>query len=138
MPRSEETNALAKLDLSWRPSALNFGAFPCGAGCVSQAVTTLISHTSYWLNSMKLFFSIEVWLTYHVVLVSNVQQSDSHTHMYVHTHTYIHTHIYILLFSQQHTYIPHTHTHTHTHIYTHIHCCCSVTQSCPTLCDPID
>ena len=40
MPQSEETNALAKLDLSWRPSALNFAVFPCGAGCVSPAVTT--------------------------------------------------------------------------------------------------
>ena len=30
-----------------------------------------------------------------------------------------------------------THTHTHTHS-THTYCCCSVAQSYPTLCDPMD
>ena len=33
----------------------------------------------------------------------------------------------------------HKHTHTHTHTHTYIYCyCCSVTQACPTLCDPMD
>ena len=40
-------------------------------------------------------------------------------------------------------YIPliciQTQTHTHTHTHTYIYCyCCSVTQACPTLCDPMD
>ena len=31
-----------------------------------------------------------------------------------------------------------TYTHMHTHTHTHTHICCSVTQLCPTLCDPMD
>ena len=37
--------------------------------------------------------------------------------------------------SIQSTLYTHTHTHTHTHHWVLL-CCCSITQSCPTLCDP--
>ena len=47
------------------------------------------------------------------MLVSNVQQGDSHTHMYTHTH------IYCCLVNNIHTHHTHTYIHTHTLLFSH-------------------
>ena len=41
----------------------------------------------------------------------------------------------IITYNGEESEKEHTHTHTHTHM-NHL-CCCSVTKSCPTLCDPM-
>ena len=55
------------------------------------------------LSFFTVFFLIEVWMIYNVVLVSGVQQSDSVIYIYVYICTYIyiyrHTHVYICSFS---------------------------------------
>ena len=68
------------------------------------------------------------------VFVSNQKILDIlrfNFYMYIH----MHTHRYVCLYTYIYIYLPDTYIYVYTYIYIHV-CVCS--QSCLTLCDPID